>query len=266
MSRAASLPSTRAAASGDTVSKIGSMPQSSRHSTRVSPADVRELVSSPIRLTSSSGTRVKSATDATSPLEMMPRPGTIRYATGPRRYSIDGIIPRSISPACSSVAHFDGTSKRRSNRSLRLSSPDTSGRALRYPTAPSRTFFMSLSHSPFNTLCIWHSAFGIDDCLEPPIPFERFKARGGDVAADLLNRTAASPENALERRNAIHIVGAHRQRDLRELRAVERPVHLDRVDVGREQPRHRNHLDIVIARRGMRDGSHARKRCERAYA
>src|SRR5262249_17454791 len=156
--------------------------------------------------TPSRGTRVKSATEATSPSEMMPRSGTIRYATGPRRYSIDGIIPRSISPACSSVAQVDGTSKRRSNRSLRLSSPYTSGRAFKYPTAPSPTCVMSpfaLSHQPFTP-------------REAPIPLDRLQSGGRDVAADLLDGTATPPEHALERRNAVDVVGAHRQRDLRE--------------------------------------------------
>jgi hypothetical protein len=57
-------------------------------------------------------------------------PGTMRYEA-PRRNSIDGIMPTSIDPSCSSAAHFDGASKRSENRSVRSSIPYTSGRALR---------------------------------------------------------------------------------------------------------------------------------------
>ena len=44
------------------------------------------------------------------PREITASPGTSAYGAGPRRYSIDGISPRSVSRACSSRAHSDGMS------------------------------------------------------------------------------------------------------------------------------------------------------------
>src|SRR5712671_3557843 len=80
------------------------------------------------------------ATDATGPLEAIARSGTMAYSVRVIGwlYSIDGISPRSIAPSCSNSAHFEGTSNRRSNCG-EVSRPYTSGRALRYPTAPRRT-------------------------------------------------------------------------------------------------------------------------------
>ena len=50
------------------------------------------------------------ATDATGPFEVTPAPGTSVYGRWPRRYSIDGISPRSVSCAWRSRAHSDGMS------------------------------------------------------------------------------------------------------------------------------------------------------------
>ena len=76
---------------------------------RVSATDVRELVSSASDRTRPIGTFVKMATDATGPSDATAQSGTIAYPS-PRRYSIDGISPRSISPACSNLAHVLGKS------------------------------------------------------------------------------------------------------------------------------------------------------------
>ena len=62
------------------------------------------------------------------------------------------------------------------------------------------------------------------------------------------------------RGHAVDVVGAHRQRDLRELRAVERPVHLNRRDVPGQQPRQRDLLHVVVA------GGRRRNRHRRAAA
>ncbi len=62
----------------------GAMPNLSRHKTRKRPVDVRELVSTAIVRSSSSGLALKRATDATGPSEMMPMPPTIRYGLLPR--------------------------------------------------------------------------------------------------------------------------------------------------------------------------------------
>ena len=79
-------------------------------------------------------------------------------------------------------------------------------------------------------------------------------------------RASAAAEVAFERRHAVHVVGPHGQRDLRQLRTVERPVHLDRLDVVREQPRHRDLPHVVIAGGRLGDGADARQRREGANA
>ena len=53
----------------------------------------------------------------------------------------------------------------------------------------------------------------------------------------------------IHRRHVVDVVGADGQRDLRELRAVERPVHLDRRNVRHHVPRDRDRLHVVVARR-----------------
>src|SRR5215831_9507831 len=72
--------------------------------------DVRELVSMATVLMSRGSRRVYNATDFTGPFDVTPAPSTMPYGLGPRRYSIDGIRPRSISCACSRRAHSDGRS------------------------------------------------------------------------------------------------------------------------------------------------------------
>src|SRR5580765_4826990 len=76
----------------------------------MSATDVRELVSIAIERKSRGSLRVYRATDATGPREAIERPGAIVYKRGPRKYSMEGINPRSISPACKSSAQRDGTS------------------------------------------------------------------------------------------------------------------------------------------------------------
>ena len=62
----------------------------------------------------------------------------------------------------------------------------------------------------------------------------------------------------------VHVVGADGERDLRELRTVERPVHLNRRHVVDDEPRQRDALHVVVA--GRRHGriDAARQRRERA--
>src|SRR4029453_11384364 len=71
--------------------------------------------------------------------------GTIAYFAEPLRYSIEGISPTSIRPLWSRVAQLDGTSNRTAKPAA--VSPCTSGRALRYSTAPRRTIFMPAGES-----------------------------------------------------------------------------------------------------------------------
>jgi hypothetical protein len=72
--------------------------------------------------TRSIGSLLNSATDATVRFDVIAIPGTMRYS-GPRQYSIAGIMPTSMEPSCSNTAHRDGGSKRSSNRSERFSRP-----------------------------------------------------------------------------------------------------------------------------------------------
>ncbi len=137
MMSAASQCASIVATSGSRGSSAGSMPKWRSHSTCTSATDVRELVSMAIERTSRIGFVVYSATESTAPCETIATSGTMRYGP-PRRYSMDGIRPTSMDPACSRRAHSDGTSYRRSNRGC-MSSSCTSGRAFRKPTAPSRT-------------------------------------------------------------------------------------------------------------------------------
>ena len=72
---------------------------------------------------------------------------------------------------------------------------------------------------------------------------------------------AGPAEVFVQRRHAVHIVGADRQRHLRQLRPVERPVHLNRRDVADDQPRQRHALHVVVA--GGRHGGIDRPRQRR---
>ena len=54
------------------------MPQRRAHRMRVSATDVRELMSSASVAIRSTGTRLKTATDATGPSDPMATPGTMR--------------------------------------------------------------------------------------------------------------------------------------------------------------------------------------------
>ncbi len=78
MTSAASQRASMRSTDGGIGTKSGSMPNTSRHSSPVRPADVRELVSTAMQRSCSIGREVKIATDATGPSEMMPMPGTIR--------------------------------------------------------------------------------------------------------------------------------------------------------------------------------------------
>ena len=101
--------------------------------------------------------------------------------------------------------------------------------------------------------------------VEAAVALDRLLPGREDVAADLLERRAAAALGRLVlRRHGVDVVGADGQRDLRELRAVERPVHLDRRHVVDDQARERDVLHVVVAggRRGRVDA--ARQRRERA--
>ena len=96
------------------------------------------------------------------------------------------------------------------------------------------------------------------------------RSTGSWPAARMLRRISSSGARrrpslvSSSRRHAVDVVGADGQRDLRELRAVERPVDLDRRDVVDDQPRQRDALHVVVA--GRRHGriDRARQRRERA--
>ena len=96
------------------------------------------------------------------------------------------------------------------------------------------------------------------------VPLDRRPAPPpGCCRESLRSGSAACPSTpGSDAATPIHVVGPHRQRDLRELRTVERPVHLDGLDVVREQPRQRDLLHVVVAGGRRRDRHRARQRRE----
>ena len=99
-----------------------------------------------------------------------------------------------------------------------------------------------------------------------------FRSTGSSAAARMFPTISAralrrAPRTAGSNAgDSVHVVSAHRQRDLCELGPVERPVDLDRRDVGRQQPCQRHALHIVVAGR-RRDWRHdPRQRRERSEA
>ena len=79
------------------------------------------------------------------------------------------------------------------------------------------------------------------------------RTRGVKPAAAMLRRTSSTDVRrraqrlVVNGRDAIEIVGAERQRHLRELRAVLRPIHLDVLHRRQRQPRQRHRPHIVVA-------------------
>jgi hypothetical protein len=76
-------------------------------------------------------------------------------------------------------------------------------------------------------------------CARPP------RSTGSKPAASMLRRISSSgarrrPSARRRRRHAVDVVGAERQRHLRELRAVAQPVHLDVRHLRRRQARDRH--------------------------
>ena len=67
-------------------------------------------------------------------------------------------------------------------------------------------------------------------------------------------------------RDAVDVVGAERQRHLRQLRAVAQPVHLDVRHVRRRQTRDRHRLHVVVAGRRPEGAQRQRQRVERLDA
>ena len=174
-------------------------------------------------------------------------PGTMRYGATPRWYSIDGIMPTSIAPSCSSVAHFDGASNRSAKRS---------GSPLETVDEGARVQVIDRAQANDG-----HQA----QQPEAPIPLDRLERRRADVALDLLDRAAPRAEHArIDGGDPVDVVGAHGQRDLRQLRSVDRPVDLNRIDVGHDHARERDLLHVVVAGRRLGDGHGSRQRRERA--
>src|ERR1044071_1347043 len=100
---------------------------------------------------------------------------------------------------------------------------------------------------------IWDLGFEHDgplgswDHRKVSVALRRLESRCLDVATDLLERGAASPFRCFVGcRNAVQIVGAERQRDLRELWSVARPIDLDRRYIGSRQTRDGHHLHILV--------------------
>ena len=188
----------------------GAMSNRRAHRMRVSAADVRDDVSSASVRTSRIGSRVKSATDATGPSDPMQTPGTMR-SPGRSRYVIDGTMPRSMSPAASSRAHSDGTSKRRLT---------TIG--LRVEPVHERPDVQVIDGAEPDGRA--HGRASRTARCAPPAS----RNGGADLPLDFLARRAARAElRRVDGRDAVDVVGAVGNRDLRELRAVERPVHLN---------------------------------------
>src|SRR5262249_45591088 len=97
--------------------------------------------------------------------------------------------------------------------------------------------------------------------LEPAVSLDRLLTSRTDVSSNLLERRAPSSLSRLFfRRNTVDIVGTDGQRYLSQLRAVQRPINLNRCNVVDDQSRQRNPLDVIVARRWHRGIHAARKR------
>ena len=95
--------------------------------------------------------------------------------------------------------------------------------------------------------------------------FHGLVSRGAVVPPDFLERRAARSERpVVVRRDGVQIVGAHRQRDLCELRSVQRPVDLNRRHGVGDDARERDALEVVVAGRRRRGIDATRERRERA--
>ena len=129
---------------------------------------------------------------------------------------MDGIIPTSIAPSCSSAAHVDGTSNRSAKRSASpLEAVDERPRVEIVDRAEANH-----GHQASNS----------------KRPSRSTASRAAARMLPWISSMGASPRTkhaGVDGRDPVHVVGADRQRDLRELGTVERPVHLDRLDVGR---------------------------------
>ena len=101
--------------------------------------------------------------------------------------------------------------------------------------------------------------------LEPAVALDGLEPGRDDVPSNLFERRAAAAfAGFVLRRHAIDIVGADGERDLCELRTVERPVHLDRRDVVDNQPRQGDGLHVLEPCRGCGRVDAPRERRERA--
>ena len=157
-----------------------------------------------------SGVRQNSATDATGPSDTIARSRDEPIASWPRRIldrrdhpEIDGVLVQQRGALRRRVE------AQREQRALQLE-PVDQRRAFRYATAPSRIRLM-----------IGTCDATVRDQRRTAIALDRLQARRADVAANLLERAAPRAQHPrIDRGHAVDVVGAHRQRDLGELRAV----------------------------------------------
>src|SRR5688500_11838155 len=83
---------------------------------------------------------------------------------------------------------------------------------------------------------------------------------------NLLDRRTSIPLRVVDAwGDRVDVVGAERERDLRELRPVKRPIYLNRGHVVGDQPGDCNALYILITGCRLSGFNLARKRRERAY-
>ena len=85
------------------------------------------------------------------------------------------------------------------------------------------------------------------------VALDRLKPGGANAAADFFERRPTpSARSSSSGRDGIDVVGAERQRHLRELRSIQSPIHLNGVDVVGEDPRQSNALHIFVSGRRLR--------------
>ena len=241
------------------------MPHASRHSTRVSPADVRELVSRPMRRTS----RERHAGEQRDRRDVAVRDDPeVRH--DPVRLRPAQVLDRRDHPEIDrrrrAAARRTGRHVEPQLEEIRRAGPDRGRADARSGSSRRRAEPCRARSASDCTLADAAVTSAIIACSNEPS-----RSTGSSPAAVMLPRISSiglrrrprSPSSADTR---VHVVGAHGERDLRELRAVERPVDLDGVDVVGEQPRHRDLLHVVVPGRRLGDGADARQRRERAHA
>src|SRR3972149_4792291 len=122
---------------------------------------------------------------------------------------MDGTSPTSIDPACSSAEQRDGMSNRIEKRPACAASPYTSGRALRYVTAPRRMGI--ISPRPAGDRTGERSAASATSPLRLPAAVALDGPEPGrtDVPAPLLDRRPPDARGTrLNGRHVVQVVGA----------------------------------------------------------